>query len=100
MDEIYGATTLRLGGETVSRCTSCDYCVEWLNPVPFDEDMGENSEPISFSKNPCDLGDSEQCHLAGSRYIIHSDSTLPMTTGTHLEVCEDCYLKFHGVFEE
>lgn len=83
----------------MSRCTSCDYCVEWLNPVPFDEDDGQNSEPIAFSKNPCEYPSCEEWR-AGERHIIHSDHTLPLTTGTHLEVCADCYLKFHGVFEE
>jgi len=83
----------------MSRCTSCDYCVEWLNPVPFDEDDGQNSEPIAFSKKPCEYPSCEEWR-AGERHIIHSDHTLPLTSGTHLEVCRDCYLKFHGVFEE
>ena len=78
----------------MSRWDGCDICVEQLNPVPFEEDMGENSEPIAFSKSHCDMGESEQCHLAGERYIIHDGDK------NHMEICVDCYLKHHGVYEE
>ena len=83
----------------MSRCTSCETCVEWYSPVPFDEDEGENSEPIAFSKRPCEYPSCEEWYSDGTRYIIHSDHTIPLTVGTHLEVCADCYMKFHGVFE-
>ena len=77
---------------------NCDTCSAWFNPLPFDEDQGENSEPIAFSKSACEAGNSEQCHLAGERYIEHElDDEGDLI---HLELCADCYLKFHGVFEE
>tara|TARA_R110000824_G_scaffold101190_1_gene240342 strand:- start:42080 stop:42331 length:252 start_codon:yes stop_codon:yes gene_type:complete len=83
----------------MSRYTSCEVCVEHFNPVPFDEDEGQNNEPIAFSKRPCEYPSCEEWR-AGERYIIHSDNTIPLPPATHLEVCADCYLKFHGVFEE
>ena len=79
----------------MSRWDRCDTCVAWYNPVPFEEDMGENSEPIAFSKNHCHMNESEQCHLAGERYIIHVGKD-----NEHMEVCTDCYLKHQGVYEE
>ena len=81
----------------MSRDTDCIICVDWYNPVPYDEDQGENSEPIAFSKQSCQMGISKWCHLAGERYIIHIviDDLL-----THKEVCTDCYMKHHGVYEE
>lgn len=83
----------------MSRCDCCEECVEHFNPVPFDEDEGQNDKPIAFSKKPCEMSSCEEWR-AGERYIIHTDHTIPLTVGTHLEVCGDCYLKFHGVFEE
>ena len=74
----------------------CDTCVAWFNPVPVDEDEGSNTEPITFSRTACP-GTGHQCHLAGERYIEHeldSEGVL-----IHLELCVDCYLKSHGVFE-
>lgn len=74
----------------MSRSTDCDTCSEWFNPVPFDEDQGENAEPIAFSRTPCQSPfECEQGHLAGERYVVHvmhHDRTLE-----HLEVCPECY---------
>lgn len=81
----------------MSRDINCTTCVDWYNPVPYDEDQGENSEPIAFSKRPCQMDMSEWCHFAGERHIIHevNDNLL-----THMEVCTDCYMKLEGVYEE
>ncbi len=57
--------------------------------------MGENSEPIAFSRSHCHMNESEHCHLAGERYIIHVGQD-----NEHMEACTDCYLKHHGVYEE
>jgi len=83
----------------MSRCTSCETCVKWYNPVPPDEDEGQNSDPIVYSKTPCEYPSCDDWWF-GDRYIIHTDHTIPLPHGTHLEVCQDCYMKFHGVFEE
>jgi hypothetical protein len=79
----------------MSRWDGCDTCTAWHNPLPFEEDMGENSEPIAFSKSHCHMNESEHCHLAGERYIIHVGQD-----NEHMNVCPDCYLKHHGVYEE
>jgi len=86
----------------MSRWDGCETCVAWHNPVPFEEDMGENSEPIAFSKSHCHMNESEQCHLAGERYIIHVDDEHSggFYVLVHMEVCTDCYLKHHGLYEE
>jgi len=78
----------------MSRWDGCDICIAQFNPVPFEEDMGENSEPIVFSKNYCDMFLSSDCHLPGERYIIHDGDK------NHMEVCGDCYLKHHGIYEQ
>lgn len=83
----------------MSRSTSCETCVKWYNPVPPDEDEGQNSDPIVFSRTPCEYPSCDDW-WAGDRYIIHTDHTIPLPHGTHLEVCADCYMKFHGVFEK
>ena len=83
----------------MSRSTDCDHCSEWLNPLPFDEDQGQNSEPIAFSRTPCESPfQCEQGHLAGERYVVHVAHTDRsggyMDTKRHLEhleVCPDCY---------
>ena len=79
----------------MSKWDGCDTCVARYNPVPFEEDDGENSEPIAFSKSHCHMNESEHCHLAGERYIIHVGQD-----NEHMEVCVNCYLKHHGVYEE
>lgn len=86
----------------MSRWDGCETCVAWYNPVPFEEDMGENSEPIAFSKSHCHMNESEHCHLAGERYIIHVDDKNHegFNVLLHMEVCPDCYLKHHGLYEE
>ena len=81
----------------MSRCDCCEECVERFNPVPSDEDEGQNDEPIAFSKKPCEMSSCEEWR-AGERYIIHTAKA--WQDRIHLEVCRDCYLKFHGVFEE
>jgi len=83
----------------MSRSVHCGICIGWFRPVPSDEDEGQNSDPIAFSKRPCEYPSCEKWR-AGQRHIIHTDHTIPLPHGTHLEVCGDCYLKFHGVFEE
>lgn len=82
----------------MSRSCACDRCLDWFNPVPHELDEGENSEPITFSRTACDIGGGEQCHLAGERYIVHELNDAEEMT--HFEICVDCYLRFHGVFEE
>jgi hypothetical protein len=83
----------------MSRCTSCETCVKWYHPVPFDgSQYVHNDEPIAFSKKPCEMPKCEEWR-AGQRHIIHTYHR-PNGVGTHREVCVDCYLKFHGVFEE
>ena len=71
----------------MSRVTGC--CEAHGLYVWEDEDM--NTEPIAFSKTPCHMNESDECHLAGERHVIHDPE--------HMEVCVDCYLKFHGVWE-
>lgn len=48
------------------------------------------------------MNESEQCHLAGERYIIHVDdeNRKGFNVLIHMEVCPDCYLKHHGLYEE
>ena len=75
---------------------SCDTCAAWFNPVPYDEDEGSNTEPIAFSRTACS-GTCQYSRLAGERYIEHEiDEEGELI---HLELCVECYLSFHGVFE-
>ena len=91
----------------MSRWDGCEICMRSYSPVPHEDDMGENSEPITFSKNPCHMNESKHCHLAGERHIIHTSHYRPHHSGHeiddnyfHSEVCPDCYLKHHGLYEE
>ena len=76
---------------------ACLECAAWHCPLPFDDDCGENSEPIAFSRTPCP-GKGHECHLAGERYIEHTleeDGSL-----SHVELCPECFLAWHGLAEE